>query len=232
MDNKQITNIIKKLCQEKKITISTLLLNCNITKSFIYDLEKRSTSPSCDKIVRIADYLGCSVDYLLGRTDIPDINKKNANDTTISNSTYDKKEVTSPLFKEPPYYGSRNPIAILGIVAAGTPILSYEIDYGTIIPENPSASYALITQGDSMHPVILDKETIEVISQNVLEQGEIGIISVDGEVTCKKFYNFPDHYELRPINPKFEIIYVPKNPSTNLQIRGKVALTREQMSRF
>ena len=232
MSNEQITNTIKKICQEKKITISTLLLNCNITKSFIYDLEKRSTSPSCDKIVRIADYLDCSVDYLLGRTDIPGINKGNADDTVKFNSTYDNKEVISPLLKEPPHYNSQNPIAILGKVAAGTPILSYEIDYGTIIPENPSASYALITQGDSMQPVILDKETIEVISQNVLEQGEIGIISINGEATCKKFYNFPDHYELRPINPEYEIIYVPKNPSTNLQIRGKVALTQEQTRRI
>ena len=232
MNNIQSADIIKTLCKERGVSISNLLLACNIRKGLIYDMEKRNKIPSAEIFEQIADYFDCSVDYLLGRTDIPDINKKNADDTTISNSTYDKKEVVSPLFKEPPRYGPRNPIAILGIVAAGTPILSYEIDYGTIIPENPSASYALITQGDSMHPVILDKETIEVISQNVLEQGEIGIISVDGEVTCKKFYNFPDHYELRPINPEFEIIYVVKNPSTNLQIRGKVALTREQMSRI
>ncbi len=195
-------------------------------------MEKRNKIPSAEIFEQIADYFDCSVDYLLGRTNIPDINKGIADDSTKFNSTYDRKEVISPLLKEPPRYNSQNPIAILGKVAAGTPILSYEIDYGTIIPENPSASYALITQGDSMQPVILDKETIEVISQNVLEQGEIGIISVNGEATCKKFYNFPDHYELRPINPEYEIIYIPKNPSTNLQIRGKVALTQEQTRRI
>lgn len=31
-------------------------------------MEKRNMSPSCDKLTRIADYLDCSVDYLLGRT--------------------------------------------------------------------------------------------------------------------------------------------------------------------
>ncbi len=232
MNNKQITNIIKKLCQEKKITISTLLLNCNITKSFIYDLEKRSTSPSCDKIVKIADYLGCSVDYLLGRTDIPEVNRRNNANIEKDIHTYNNKEIIPSAFEEPPRYNFQNPIAILGRVAAGTPVLSYEVDYGTIVPENPSASYALIAQGDSMYPVILDAETIEVINQNVLEQGEIGIISVNGEMTCKKFYNFPDHYELRAINPNFETITVPKNPSTNLQIRGKVSLTKAQMNRL
>ncbi len=73
--NAQISTIIKTLCKFKGITISTLLSDCNLTKSFIYDLEKRATSPSCDKISRIADYFNCSVDYLLGRTDNPEVNK-------------------------------------------------------------------------------------------------------------------------------------------------------------
>ena len=75
MQNIHIANTIKSSCKAKKITISTLLSECNLTKSFIYDLEKRATSPSCDKISRIADYLDCSVDYLLGRTDNPEINR-------------------------------------------------------------------------------------------------------------------------------------------------------------
>lgn len=75
MQNSQIAYIIKKQCKSRGITISTLLTDCKLTKSFIYDLEKRSSSPSCDKISRIADYLDCSVDYLLGRTDNPEVNK-------------------------------------------------------------------------------------------------------------------------------------------------------------
>lgn len=30
---------------------------------------------SCISLARIADYLGCSVDYLLGRTDNPEVNR-------------------------------------------------------------------------------------------------------------------------------------------------------------
>lgn len=75
MDNKQIAETIKFLCKSKNITVSFLLAKCEITKSFIYDLEKRNTSPSVDKISKIADYLDCSVDYLLGRTDNPESHK-------------------------------------------------------------------------------------------------------------------------------------------------------------
>lgn len=236
MNNVQLANIIRLLCKSKKITVKNLLENCKINRNFMYDLEKKAQAPSADKLVAIADYLDCSIDYLLGRTDNPEINhslktpegdKKNA-------YTYNTDAVSpvSMVAEEPSVYKTSKEISILGKVAAGVPILSYEIDYGTVIPENPSASYALIAQGDSMYPVILDTEAIEVISQKTLEQGEIGIISVDGNVTCKKFYNFPDHYELRPINPEFEIIYVPKSSSTNLQIRGKVSLTEVQKKRF
>lgn len=75
MDNAQIAQNIKTMCKQKKVTISLLLTKCDITKSFIYDLEKRGQSPSCDKVSRIADYLDCSVDYLLGRTENPEVNR-------------------------------------------------------------------------------------------------------------------------------------------------------------
>jgi transcriptional regulator with XRE-family HTH domain len=66
---------IKELCKTKSVPISKLLTTCNIRKSFIYDLEKRDKSPSAEVLGTIADYLNCSVDYLLGRTDKPEVNK-------------------------------------------------------------------------------------------------------------------------------------------------------------
>lgn len=73
MQNIHISTTIKSLCKAKGISITSLLHDCKLTKSFIYDLEKRSASPSCEKITRIADYLDCSVDYLLGRTDVVEV---------------------------------------------------------------------------------------------------------------------------------------------------------------
>lgn len=73
MQNIHISTTIKNLCKANGISITSLLHDCKLTKSFIYDLEKRSASPSCEKITKIADYLGCSVDYLLGRTDIVEV---------------------------------------------------------------------------------------------------------------------------------------------------------------
>lgn len=69
----EISATIKSSAQDKKVTVKQLLDDCKINKGFIYDLEHKSTYPSCDKISRIADYFNCSVDYLLGRTDCPEL---------------------------------------------------------------------------------------------------------------------------------------------------------------
>ena len=75
MKNSQTATIIKTLCKHKKLTIKTLLEECNINRNFMYDLEKKDQTPAADKLEQIADYLDCSVDYLLGRTDNPNSHK-------------------------------------------------------------------------------------------------------------------------------------------------------------
>lgn len=80
LQNAQIAKQIKLLCKENKIAIANMLSDCGVSKSFIYDLEKRDKSPSADKLVKIADYFDCSVDYILGRTNSPDSHKQNTGD--------------------------------------------------------------------------------------------------------------------------------------------------------
>lgn len=82
MENQQIVQNLRLLCKENQESISAVLSNCDITKSFIYDLEKRNQSPSVDKLVRLAQYFNVSVDYLLGRTNIKDVNIGNDQDTS------------------------------------------------------------------------------------------------------------------------------------------------------
>jgi len=43
-----------------------------MNRNTIYDLEKKGSFPSCDKLSKIADYLEVSTDYLLGREKLPE----------------------------------------------------------------------------------------------------------------------------------------------------------------
>lgn len=80
MNNAQSASIIKNLCKEKSITISSLLKESNIRKSLIYDMEKRDKTPSAEILEQIADYLDCSVDYILGRTELSETANTSSSD--------------------------------------------------------------------------------------------------------------------------------------------------------
>lgn len=65
---------IMSIAKNIGLSKNKLLINTNLNKS-VFDNMKKGQIPSVDKIHTIADYLDCSVDYLLGRTDNPEINK-------------------------------------------------------------------------------------------------------------------------------------------------------------
>ena len=54
---------IKELCKTNNIPISKLEEELNFSSGYIYKLDK--SSPSIDKINKIADYFGVSIDYLV-----------------------------------------------------------------------------------------------------------------------------------------------------------------------
>jgi repressor LexA len=99
-------------------------------------------------------------------------------------------------------------IPMLGRTAAGTAIGYGDPIYETVsikdMPKN--ADFALVVRGDSMEPLIKDASFVFVKSQPTIENGEIGIIDIDGEVTCKKVYYVDGLLELRSINAKYKPI--------------------------
>ena len=57
-----------ELAQNQGLSKNKPLQNANLSKG-LFDRIKQGQVPSIDKIQAIAEYLNCSVDYLLGRTD-------------------------------------------------------------------------------------------------------------------------------------------------------------------
>ena len=69
----EIANKIKERAKEQKLTIKETLLKAGLNQ---YTMDKYKTSvPSATNLGKIAEALNCSVDYLLGRTENPEINK-------------------------------------------------------------------------------------------------------------------------------------------------------------
>lgn len=86
MSNLQtIESRIVSIAKLRGLSKNKLLINANLSKS-IFDNMKRGQIPSVDKIETIADYLDCSVDYLLGRTSNPNVQETaNTHGSSIHN---------------------------------------------------------------------------------------------------------------------------------------------------
>lgn len=69
-----IAEIIKSRSKSKGIIIKDMLNDLELGANTMSHMRHGRTIAS-DSLARIADYLDCSVDYLLGRTDNPEINK-------------------------------------------------------------------------------------------------------------------------------------------------------------
>ena len=74
-NSQEVANTIKAYAKNKKIAIGTMLVDCGLSKNTLSSMQSGGYLPRAETLTKIADYLGCSVDYLLGRTDNPEINR-------------------------------------------------------------------------------------------------------------------------------------------------------------
>ena len=74
-NSQEVANTIKTYAKNKKIAIGAMLVDCGLSKNTLSSMQSGGYLPRTETLTKIADYLDCSVDYLLGRTDNPEINK-------------------------------------------------------------------------------------------------------------------------------------------------------------
>ena len=65
---------IKLICKKRNINAKQMLSDCSLGANAIQQINDAKGMASFS-LAKIADYLDVSVDYLLGRTDNPEVNK-------------------------------------------------------------------------------------------------------------------------------------------------------------
>jgi len=114
-------------------------------------------------------------------------------------------------------------IPLLGLIAAGQPIETYEENQETItVPKSSIGTgkhYALKVQGDSMiDEGIFDGDSVIIREQPTAEDGETVVAIIDeNEATLKKLYREKDRFRLQPANQTVLPIY-----RKEVEIRGIV----------
>lgn len=126
-----------------------------------------------------------------------------------------------------PYNPIVHKIPVLGYISAGLPLYADEhIEGYTYTERNGGAEYfALRVKGDSMSAMQINNGNLIIVRrQNIVENGEIAVVRVDGEnATVKRFKQEGNIVQLIPqsYNPEHEIqIYDLKK--TKVEIIGKV----------
>lgn len=122
-------------------------------------------------------------------------------------------------------------IPVLGRVAAGLPMYAEQNIEGYTYAQLPAGGnyFALKIKGDSMTAArIFDNDIIIVREQEIVENGEIAVVAVNGDdATVKKFYREGDIITLSPcsFNPEHQVqIYNTKN--IEIHVIGKVVLSQ------
>ena len=114
-------------------------------------------------------------------------------------------------------------IPIVGVVAAGMPILAEENCEGTLSIHNSFLKkgmehFILRVRGDSMRDAgILEGDLTLIQQQNTARNGEIVVALVDEAVTLKRFFRESTRIRLQPENPNYRPLF-----SQDVQVLGKL----------
>ena len=189
---------IEKLRKAKGFPATKVAEDLGMKYRTYYNYEKGLREPNSEVLITIAQYFDVSLDYLIGRSDVPDV----------------PNIVPMPNMKKVP---------LVGDIACGEPILAEEnIETYLNMPENLNGAFALRCKGDSMiNARIFNGDIVFIRSQPEVENGEIAAVLIGDEATLKRVYYHENRIELRAENPTFPALNYEGENLSEVRILGK-----------
>lgn len=185
---------------------SDLADHLGLHRNNITDWKSGKSKSYTKYLPQIAEFLGVSIDYLVGNTDTPEPGK-------VIN-VFDIPGI------EP--MPNTKKIPLLGDIACGDPILAEENLEGYIkLDEGINADFALRCRGDSMiNARILDGDIVYIRQQPMVDNGQIAAVLIGTEATLKRVYIKGDTLILQPENPAYEPMVYTKDSGVDIRILG------------
>lgn len=195
-----------KLRKELNLTQEDFAQKIGYTRTAISAWEIGRNEPSNSDTVKIADFFGVSTDYLLGKSDVRN------NTSNIDES--DKKFYMCPVY---------------GQISAGQPNWAEECIEGRLPLDpdlmgivNPEEHFFLRVNGESMNKVIRNGAFALIHKQDMVEDGEIAVVLVNGyDATLKKFTRQGDMIILEPQSDDDNFKTQVFDKTTPIKILGK-----------
>lgn len=207
----------KQLRKQRNLSQQDLANQLGYTKSRVNMYERGEREPSYEVLEEIADYFNVDLDYLHGKSDIPNRNEW----LKAINASASAPDNIIPM-------PSKSSIPLVGDIACGTPILAEENRDGDVdLPEHIHADFALRCKGNSMiNARIYDGDIVYIRQQDTVEHGEIAAVLIGTEATLKRVFLFDDHITLEAENPQYRPLSYWGDEMNDVRILGKaVAFT-------
>lgn len=174
---------LKQLRHDRQLSQQGLADRLGFSKSSVNMYERGEREPGIESMEAIADYFNIDLDYLTGRSDIPNRSEwLKSIDTSGSSANIDN---IIPI--------SKKRFPLLGDIACGTPIFADEekelyVEAGA----NIDADFCLRAKGDSMTGArINDGDIVFIRKQGTVDNGEIAAVVIEDEATLKRVNYYP-----------------------------------------
>ena len=203
---------IKSLRKSKGYNMRQMASALNLPYTTYVNYEKGAREPNSEQLILISKYFGVSIDYLMGRTDVPFTEE-------TSENIFEKYPNIQPL-------PEMRKVPLLGAIACGEPIYREE-DEWISLPNDIKADFCLRCQGDSMiNARINDGDIVFIKSCPEVENGQIAAVSIDNEVTLKRVYYYPEKNKLvlNPENPAYEPFVYMNEELNDIRILGRAVV--------
>ena len=194
-------NRLKAARRAKHMTQADVAEYIGLTQGAYSNWERGETKIDSLQLSRLAELFGVSVDYLLGKTDVP-------------SSSYIRVPVLGRVAAGIP-------------IDAIEDVIDWE-DISTAAAGD-GEYFGLQIKGHSMEPKISDGDVVIVRRQPDMDSGDIAVVLVNGDdATVKRIKKSPQGVTLIPSNPAYEPMYYTnaKNERKPVQILGRVVELR------
>lgn len=200
-----------ELRKSKNISMMQAAKELSLPYTTYVNYEKGVREPSSEILIKIANYFGVSVDYLIGRSEM-----KNGYAFEHYSPQIAQDTITFP---------------VIGDIAAGFDKIAVESWSGETIEvpasylkgRNKDDFLVLAVKGDSMYPFYLDGDKVLILKQStVANNGDIAAVIYDDEcATLKKVELISsDYIKLVPINPLYQPIEIKGEAVDHCRIIG------------
>ena len=181
---------IRSLRKSKKMTLEELANQLNsrnsssgFTKGRLSKWENDREEPKLSSLNQVAQFFNVDIDYFF-------------NESQPSNASSLPKNTAC--------------IPVIGTIACGDPIDADEniVDYINVPEPIPADAFALICEGSSMEPSIMDGDKVVIEPTPDVEDGEVAAVLVDDQnkATLKRIKHIGDSIWLMPDNRDYDPI--------------------------